>query len=62
MGRIVRQTLTLYTRYPIVARALALVAAFRPSARTRKCILHTTLTLTPSLTSNLNLSMNLKIF
>ena len=31
----------LYTRYPIVARALGL-AAFRPSARASKGILHTT--------------------
>ena len=30
----------LYTRYPIVARALGL-AAFRPSARASKGILHT---------------------
>ena len=32
----------LYTRYPIVARALGLAAAFRPSARASKGILHTT--------------------
>ena len=31
----------LYTRYPIVARALGLAAAFRPSARASKGILHT---------------------
>ena len=34
-------TLMLYTRYPIVARALGLAAAFRPSARASKGILHT---------------------
>ena len=36
--------LELYTRYPIVARALGLAAAcsaFRPSARASKGILHT---------------------
>ena len=31
----------LYTRYPIVARALGLAVAFRPSARASKGILHT---------------------
>ena len=31
----------LYTRYPIVARALGLADAFRPSARAIKGILHT---------------------
>ena len=35
------QRTRLYTRYPIVARALGL-AAFRPSARASKGILHTT--------------------
>ena len=37
--------LFLYTRYPIVARALGLAAAFRPSARASKGILHTKIVL-----------------
>ena len=33
----------LYTRYPIVARALGIAAAFRPSAHASKGILHTSI-------------------
>ena len=33
--------LLMYTRYPIVARAFGLAAAFRPSVRASKGILHT---------------------
>ena len=39
-GFVCKSPLLLYTRYPIVARALGL--AFRPSARASKGILHTT--------------------
>ena len=37
----------LYTRYPIVARALGL--AFRPSARASKGILHTNISVDPNI-------------